>query len=71
MKETKVEISPLCEFVATIYGDEGGDFDVSLDYTERSPDSWYSDQETTVTIDREKAVEIIEFLQQTFSIKPT
>lgn len=42
--------------------------DVSLNYIEHSPDPWYSDTETDVSISREEAQKIIEFLKEAYEI---
>ena len=61
MKETKVELSSNCEFVLTEY--EGSvNTSVSVDYTERSPDGYYSDSETSIDIAKPEAEMIIELL---------
>ena len=67
MEESRIEVRPSCGFVKTNYG-EGVRPDVSLDYTEHSPDGWYSDTETSIDIDELKAREIITFLQGAFGI---
>lgn len=42
--------------------------DVSFNYIEHSPDSWYSAQETEVLINKEKATEIVSFLTKAFNL---
>lgn len=66
MKERKVVIGSSCAFVETTYGE--GIKDVDLQYTEHSTDHWNSDSETCLTITKEKAAEIIEFLRGAFGI---
>jgi hypothetical protein len=43
--------------------------DVYFTYIEHSPDPWYSDSETDVDIDRDQAIQIIDFLREAFSIE--
>ncbi|OGT92484.1 MAG: hypothetical protein A2286_05730 [Gammaproteobacteria bacterium RIFOXYA12_FULL_61_12] len=66
MEQRKIEISPSCHFVATRYGN--GIRDVALEYTEHSPDSWYSDREISLDLDRVTAMEIVQFLREEFAI---
>jgi len=40
--------------------------DVSFEFTEHSPDAWYSDRETSVAIDAAMARKIIDALNQHF-----
>ena len=61
MKETKVELSSSCEFVLTEY-DGSVNTSVSVDYTERSPDGYYSDSETSIDINKTEAENIIKLL---------
>lgn len=42
---------------------------ISLNYKERSPDSWYSDIETDIHLDKEKCLQIIEFLHNAIQAK--
>jgi hypothetical protein len=67
MKEEKLELSRSCHLVKTSYG-EGVDDDISLDYTEYSSDHYHSDTETSVDLDKAKALEVIAFLKDAFSI---
>ena len=48
------------------YGDQA-----SLIYTEHSTDYWSGDTETCIDIDKERAVEMIEWLQKKFNTKGT
>ena len=41
---------------------------VSLCYIEHSPDHWYSDTETDVDIDRDKAAEIVAWLCEKYQL---
>lgn len=65
-KESKVELTSLCELVRTEYCE--GVQAVELQYTERSQDYWHSDQHTDIEIDEEKAKEIIAFLRESFGL---
>ena len=64
--ETKLEIGRSLYLIKNEY--ETIPTDVGFEFTERSPDSYYSDTVTDVDIDREKAIEIINFLKDAFSI---
>ena len=44
-------------------------FGVSLSYKEHQADRWYSDTETEVDIDKDKAVEIITWLSDKFKLE--
>ena len=66
MEQRKIALGPSCHFVATCYGN--GIRDVALEYTEHSPDSWYSDREISLDIDRATAMEIVQFLREEFAI---
>ena len=68
MTERKLEITSNCNFVKTSYGDPIIQTDVTLDYVERSPDPYFSDTETSIDINKAKAVEIIKFLVSAFDI---
>jgi len=66
MKEEKIALSTTCSLVVTFYDNpEGAKLfkpDISLEYVERSPDSWYTDTDTDIDIDEQKAKEIIDLL---------
>jgi len=66
METKQVEIGATCHLTSTVYS--GGSMDVYLDYIEHSADHWHSDTETSLDIDKDKAVEIINFLKDAFSI---
>ena len=68
MKETQVEISGTCHLTKTEYG-ENVKPNITLDYIEHSSDHYHSDNETNLDIDKEKAIEIIKFLQEAFTIE--
>jgi hypothetical protein len=40
---------------------------LTLEYTEHSPDPWYSSTETCVEIEKEKAIELIKTMVQHFN----
>ncbi len=67
MIEKKLEIQGSCsmEFIKW----EEGTFEPSatIEYVEHG-DHWYGDTETSVDIDKEKAIEIIKMLKETFDI---
>lgn len=67
MTEEKIQISSTCHFIKTTYG-ENVPPDISIDYTEHSTDHWHSDSETSIDIDKEKAIEIINFLSDAFNV---
>lgn len=60
MNETAVELDYGCKIVLQEW--ETFPASVELEYIEHSPDPWYSDTETSVTIDKEQARAIIELL---------
>lgn len=66
MVENKLKVCGSCYFVETVYGP--GIKDVALEYTEHATDHWSSDTETSIEINKEKAVEIVNFLNKAFSI---
>lgn len=68
MPETKLQISPTCAFVRSEYGDPVISTDVDLEYTEHSTDHWHRDSETSLTINRETAIQIVEFLTESFKL---
>ena len=70
MTDKTLEIAGDCKLVYSTAGDPVCWSDVSLCYVEHSQDHWHSDDETEHTLDKEKAVEIIEFLQEAFGIAP-
>lgn len=63
--ERRFNINKNCWFEVQ---DWGGSKDVYLTYIEHSPDHWYSDYETDVIIERDDAINIIEFLRKEFDI---
>lgn len=68
MSEKKLEICSLIKLVAISWENKEYPVDVSIDYIERSPAHGFSDSETSIDISREKAIEIIAFLESAFDI---
>ena len=66
IEEKKVILTNSCALIETKYGE--GIKDVDLEYTEHSQDHFYSDTKTSVTITKEKAEEIVNFLCDSFGI---
>jgi len=66
IEEEKFHIEGSCNLVVTKW--QGIAPDVTLDYIEHSPDSWYSNTETSCDIDKEKAIGIIQFLMKSLNI---
>ena len=64
MTETQIELSRSCRFTLTTYKDVR--IDVCLDYTEHSYDHWHSDSETSISLDADKAREIVAFMHKAF-----
>lgn len=60
MNETAVELVHGCKIVMQEW--DTFPTSVELEYVEYSPDPWYSDTETSVSIDKEQARAIIELL---------
>jgi hypothetical protein len=69
VEETKIRLSPSCRVVKTEYGGSIKP-DISIDYIEHSTDPYHSDNETSVFIDRESAIEIVELLSGEFDLRP-
>ena len=67
MEMTQVEIGASCHLTKTEYG-ENVRPDITLDYIEHSSDHYHSDNETSLDIDKEKAIEMIKFLKDAFAI---
>ncbi|WP_163372894.1 hypothetical protein [Endozoicomonas acroporae] len=62
MKE-ELKITETCKLVRYEYSKE-----VSLEYVEHSPDSWYSDNETSIDLDKAMAEKIVTMLRKVYSI---
>lgn len=69
MVELKLEIGNVT-FVETTYGNylDGTIKDVSIDYINQSTDYWNSSYSVSTEVDKEKAIQIIEFLQKAFEL---
>jgi len=67
MKVTQVRLSNTCRLERVVYG---GIFspEITLEYVEHSSDSWYPNNDTSLVIDKEKAIEIIKFLEESFDL---
>lgn len=59
-----VKLSNYCEINLSEYANGARTKEVTLDYVEHSSDYWHSDTETSVDIDKTKAMEIIALLQE-------
>ncbi|GAB1345008.1 hypothetical protein MASR1M101_41350 [Gemmatimonas sp.] len=68
MTETRVALTSRCAVVLTEW--ESFPASVSLEYTERSPDPWYSDTETSEPICQDDAAQIIRVLLKAFPGMP-
>ena len=66
MTTTTLEISPGFKLECTKYESASYATDVSFEYIEHACDHWSSNVETTVSIDKDKAMEIIAFLSSAF-----
>ena len=64
-KQLKIQGENCC---LTVNKYESSPTEVTLDYIEHSTYEMHDDTETNVVIDKEKAVEIIKFLQDAFAI---
>lgn len=67
MESTKVEIGKSCHIIRDVYGG-GAHQDVSIDYTEYACDHYSADTETSLDIDKDKAVEIVRFLTECYDL---
>lgn len=61
-----VKLSNSCNFVFDMWNSEA--YPVCLEYTEHSADHWHSDTETSIDIDKEKAIELVQFLKKHYNI---
>jgi len=66
MKTKTLELTPNCKFIVTLW--DRFPAEVDLSYIEHSYSYSSSDTETDVRITKEKAIEIIEFLTEAFSL---
>ena len=67
-QEHKIELSPSCEIVFSCFGSDRVADDCTLDYVEHSPAHGYSYTDTTIDIDKDKAIEIVNALKAHFNI---
>jgi hypothetical protein len=66
MTTKELEIQGKMKLICTVYNNIPND--VSIDYIEYSPDAWYSDSEVSIDINKQKAIEIIDFLKESFGL---
>lgn len=66
MREKKVNLSRSCCFTYITW--ENFPPSLELEYTEHATSHGSSDSETSIEIDREKAVEIVELLKEAYGI---
>ena len=64
--DEKLNIGNSCRLIANYISDMQPD--VAIEYTEYSTNHWNSDTETSINIDKNKAIEIIEFLKKHFDV---
>jgi len=64
MTTRKLEISPTCYFEVVEY--DSMQNDLTLEYTEHASDHWCSNTHTVLTINKEQADNIINFLSKAF-----
>lgn len=69
MATEQLDITGSCKLEAISY-EMTDRTDVYLEYTEHSSDHWHSDSTTSVTIDKEKAQQMVDFLCKHFNITP-
>ena len=67
--DKELDISPSCKLAYYIYGEPAVNSDVTLEYIEYACDHWSSDTSTDIYLTKEKAIEIIEFLQEAFNLE--
>ncbi len=64
--DEKIKIGNECFLTANYISDMKPD--LAIEYVEHSQDHYHSDSETTISINKEKAIEIILFLKEHFKI---
>ena len=64
--DEKVNIGYKCDLSANYIS--GMKPDLAIEYIEHSTDHWHRDSETSIPIDKGKAIEIICFLQRHFGV---
>ncbi len=66
MTETKIALSYSCEIVFNTY--VNGVQDANLEYVEHASDHYSSDSNTSICIEKDKAIEIVNALKLHFGI---
>ena len=66
MTETKITLSSSCEIVFNTY--DNNVTEVTLDYVEHACDHYSSDSNTSIYIEKDKAIEIVNALKLHFGI---
>ena len=66
MTETKITLSSSCEIVLNTY--DNNVTEVTLDYVEHACDYYSSDSNTSICIEKDKAIEIVNALKLHFGI---
>jgi len=66
MTETKITLSSSCEIVLNTY--DNNVTEVTLDYVEHASDHYSSDSNTSICIEKDKAIEIVNALKLHFGI---
>ena len=66
MTETKITLSSSCEIVLNTY--DNNVTEATLDYIEHACDHWSSDSNTSIYIEKDKAIEIVNALKLHFGI---
>ncbi len=67
MIEKKLEIQGSCSMEFITWEEGAFEPSATIEYVEHG-DHWHGDTETSVDIDKEKAIEIINMLKETFAI---
>lgn len=67
MIEKKLKIQGSCSIEFITWEDSAFEPSATIEYVEHG-DHWHGDTDTSVDIDKEKAVEIIKMLKETFAI---
>lgn len=68
MESHELELSGGCKMVFSSFASNRLCDDCTLDYVERSPAHGYSDTDTSIDIDKDKAIEIVNALKSHFKI---
>lgn len=67
MSESRLSINTSMKLVCHRYAPDMSP-DVSIDYINFSCDHWYGDEEKSIEISKDKAIEIIKFLNDSFGL---